>query len=103
MVTKRINVPYLSKTSQLISIVFHKMKESYIRLDNYFVVKIGSKYHTTKVKDLKQWKSMSKDEKKESAVKPVSSKISQMIKKHARKDNIHLLSQSKKRIKKRGG
>ena len=79
------------------------MKEPYIRLDNYFVVKIGSKYHTTKVKQLKQWKSMSKEEQKDSAVKPVSPKLNKMIKKHERKQNIHLLSQSKKRIKKRGG
>ncbi len=79
------------------------MKEPYIRLDNYFVVKIGSKYHTTKVKQLKQWKSMSTEEQKDSAVKPVSPKLNKMIKKHERKQNIHLLSQSKKRIKKRGG
>ena len=79
------------------------MKEPYIRLDNYFVVKIGSKYHTTKVKQLKQWKSMSSEEQKDSAVKPVSPKLNKMIKKHERKQNIHLLSQSKKRIKKRGG
>ena len=35
------------------------MGGSYIRLNNEFIVTVGSKYYTTDVKDYNEWKQMS--------------------------------------------
>ena len=72
----------------------------YIRYDNYFVVKKGSKYFTTTVKDLPEWKDMNQKQKVRCIKKDVTNKVKELVKRVGTAKNIHLRTKSKRRVKK---
>lgn len=82
------------------------MGGSYIRLNNEFIVTVGSKYYTTDVKDYNEWKQMSHKEKKSCAKKNITKTIRKLLDAHgvdASSKTHFKTTLSKKKIRTRGG
>lgn len=74
----------------------------YIRLNNYFILRIGTKYFMTDVKKPKEWKKMSTKQRKEHKQEDITKKMKTLLKKYKLKssENINILThKSKKKIK----
>jgi acid phosphatase class B len=69
----------------------------YLRLNNLFVFRKGTKYFLTSVKDPSVWLSMNNKQKERSLGKNITKKIKELLKTHSLKGNIHFRTLSSKK------
>jgi len=76
------------------------MAETFIRLNNMFVVKKGKDYYVTTISDVSTWKEMTKKQKNRTIGKKVTSIIRLLLRTHKPKHNINFrTTPTKKKIK----
>ena len=79
------------------------MRQLFIRLDNKFVLKKGSKYYVTTVTKPKEWSNLTETQKDDRIDKEVTSKIKRLLRTHGSKSNMNFKTKpSKKKIRKQG-